>query len=220
MDGSDDYCEMQRKAAEAQREADASVAKGVKEFQDNVARGHEKWHQDQAEKSARWESEAAEKERAHQARHASVREMEQDKRMSEYWGKKWERQNKRWSHGRETTRGPSSGGELSPLGGLISIAIFGLVVIFVVTHPTFFGTQTQGSAPTIHTPSDTAPAGFRHNPAVGHGRTLFPKSTACNAGNYAPDAGTLHLFAPEINRETREIVLNGVDTAPNDPVPI
>jgi hypothetical protein len=39
------------------------------------------------------------------------------------------------------------------------------------------------------------------------------ESSTCDVGKYTADAGTLHLFTPEINQATREIVVNGVDSA-------
>jgi len=45
------------------------------------------------------------------------------------------------------------------------------------------------------------------------GTVASQESPICNAGGYAANAGTLRLFPPEINKATREIVVNGVDSA-------
>ena len=70
---------------------------------------------------------------------------------------------------------------------------------------------TQGNA--SPTPDRPGPIGSQRNPVVGNERIPSPESPTCNVGNYTADSGTLHLFAPEINKGTGEIVVTGVDTA-------
>jgi hypothetical protein len=50
-----------------------------------------------------------------------------------------------------------------------------------------------------------------NNPASG--TMSSNESPDCNVGNFTADAGTLHLFPPEINKATGEMVVNGVDSA-------
>lgn len=58
---------------------------------------------------------------------------------------------------------------------------------------------------------------IRPEPSQGNdsasGTMSSQESSACNVGKYAANAGTLHLFPPEINKATGEMIVNGVDSS-------
>jgi len=217
-------------ARREQKRQDELYQQGWADHLEAVRKGHEDYaasKQRQAEHDREWDR----REKAHQAYHERVREREQQKINFERHQETAERWSKPWSSTRETksTDGGIHFGQtpccpyrhggsaqegisqptsswLSALGRLLGRALAGIFLIFVLPVAIIIAMK--------YIDPDKRPTVTQPKTIVDHGRTSPPpQASTCNVGNYTANSGTLHLFTPEINTETGEIFVNGVDTA-------